>query len=389
MKRLKLWTMAIACILMLVTPLQAFAASPKVKVVVDGQAINLDVAPYIENNRVLVPVRGVFEILGLEVKWNQASKTATIKGDSSTIVMQLGKKEVKVNGKAVKIDTPVSLHKNSLFIPVRFVTEHSGGNVKWNQATKTVTLSSSKVDSQTKDFLTKVAQVKMNSFSMNAKIKQSMNFMGESMNADMALDMDVVLDPIGFYQSLSMTMDGLEGEDLSTKAYMTKDGYYTYDSLTNQWMKFDDDMVSELQDLSDMQMDPNEQLELMTRYYQNVKIVEKANTYELHMSISGEGFQDLLNEVLSLTDLGLEEELLEGFDMNIKKMDMVSVYDKQTLYPLSGSLDSDITMVMEGEEMTMTQKADFTYSNINQLKEITIPAEVIDSAIPFEEAEEL
>lgn len=384
MKRISLWTIVIACFFLLVTPLQAFAASSTVKVVVDGKEIKLAVAPYIEDNRVLVPVRGVFENLGLDVEWNQKTKTATITGGNSTIVMKLGAKEVKVNGKTVKVDTAVKLHKNSLFIPVRFVTENSGGNVKWNQKTKTVSLSKNTIDKQTKEFLTKVSQVKMNSYSTKMKLKQSMDFMGEKMNSNMVMDMDFVLNPLGMYQSMIMTLDEL-GETMTTKTYMTKDGYYMYDSLTAQWMKFDDEMASELEELSNVQVDPNEQVELMARYYENVKVIDKGSTYEIHMSISGKGYQEMLKEILNLADLGLEEDILS--DMSINKMNMVTVYDKQTLYPLSGFMDTDITMVMEGEKINMKQQAEYTYSNINKLDKITIPKEVIDSAIPFEEAE--
>lgn len=393
MKRLSIWTMVIACFFLLVTPLQAFAASSTVKVVVDGKEIKLAVAPYIEDNRVLVPVRGVFENLGLDVKWNQQTKTATITGGNSTIVMKLGQKNVNVNGKTVKIDTAVKLHKNSLFIPVRFVTENSGGNVKWNQQTKTVSLSknttaNNHLDQQTKDLIAKIYQVqgKLNSYSTKVKLNQSMDFMGEKINSDMALDMDMVLNPLGMYQSMTMTLDEL-GETMTTKSYMTADGYYMYDSMTDQWMKFDDEMTSELQDLSNLQVDPSAQVELMARYYDNVKVIDKGSTYELHMSLSGKGYQEMLKEVLSLTDLGLEEDIFAELDMSINKMNIVSVVDKQTLYPLSGSMDSDITMVMEGEKMSMKQKAVYTYSNINKLDKIVVPKEVIDSAKPFEVSE--
>lgn len=373
---------------MLTIPFQAFAASPSVKIVVDGEVLKLDVAPYLEDNRVLVPVRGVFENLGLNVSWKQSTKTATITGGNSTIVMKLGQKEVKVNGKATKIDTAVKLKDQRLFIPVRFVTENSGGNVKWNQATKTVTLTN-ELDQETKEFLSKVAQVKMDSYSMNMKMKQSMEFFGETMNADMSINMDMVLDPLGLYQEMKMTMEGTDEGDLTSKVYMTKDGYYEYNSITSQWVKYDDEMIKELQNLSEYQMDPNTQLELMARYYKNVKLIEKEDTYELHMSISGEGFQELLEEVLNLTDLGLEEDLFSGLEMSIDKMNMIMVLDKETLYYKSGSMDSDITMVIEGETMKIAQTAEFSYSNINQLEKITIPAEVINTAIPYEEAEGL
>lgn len=387
MKRLALWTMIMACFVMLFSPLQAFAASSKVKVVVDDEVLNLDVAPYIKDNRVLVPVRGVFEGLGLSVKWKQSTKTATITDGTTTIEMKLGQKTVKVNGKAIKIDTTVSIKNNRVFIPIRFVTENTDGNVKWNQAKKTVYITTSTLDKETKEFLSKVtqAQAEMKSFSANMKIKQAMNIGGEKITADMVLDMDAVLDPFGIYQSMKMSMEGPEGVDLTTQSYMTKDGYYVYESTSNQWIKYDDEMLGDIEELTGNQLDPKAQIELMEKFYKGVKIVENDKTYELRMSISGNGFQELLDEILSLTDLGLEEDIFAGMDMNINKMNIVTILDKETLYPLSGTMDSDISMEIEGEKMSIAQQAAYTYSNINKLSEIKIPQEVIDTAVPFEE----
>jgi subtilisin family serine protease len=45
---------------------------------VDNKPVELDVAPKIENNRTLVPLRFVAENLGCKVEWNQNTKTITI-----------------------------------------------------------------------------------------------------------------------------------------------------------------------------------------------------------------------------------------------------------------------------------------------------------------------
>jgi hypothetical protein len=388
LKRLVIWSMLVACILMVAAPYQASAANEKVKIVVNDEVLNLDVSPYIKESRVLVPVRGVFENLGLKVDWNQASKTATIKSNEATIQMKLGKKVVQVNGKTTKIDSAVSIKKNRLFIPIRFVVENSGADVKWNQADKTVYVTSEPTDEvtdKTKAFLSKLAQTDLNSYSADMKIEQTMSYLGEKMSMDMNLNMDMVLDPLGLYQSMSMTLEELSGEQLSTESYLTKDGYFVYESTSDQWVKYDDEMANELTSLSDFQMDPTAQFELMQRYYEDVKIIENEDTYELHTSLSGDGFQDLLGEILNLSGLGIEEDIFANFDISINKMNIVSILDKETLYPVSDSMESDMSIVVDGEEMNIVQKAENTYSNVNKLEKITIPQEVIDEAVPFEE----
>lgn len=46
---------------------------------VDGRAVKLDVAPKLENNRTMVPVRFLMETFGLKVDWNEQSQTVTIR----------------------------------------------------------------------------------------------------------------------------------------------------------------------------------------------------------------------------------------------------------------------------------------------------------------------
>jgi len=48
------------------------------KMIVNGKVITLDVAPKIENNRTMVPLRAIAEALGAEVQWDNYTKTVTI-----------------------------------------------------------------------------------------------------------------------------------------------------------------------------------------------------------------------------------------------------------------------------------------------------------------------
>lgn len=390
MKRLTLWTVVVVFLFMLVSPVQAATKSSDVSIILNGKEVTFDVSPHLKEGRVLIPVRGVFEKLGLEVKWDQSKKTATIQNEEKTIVMKLGEKVVQVNGKDTKIDTSVSIKGNRLFIPVRFVSTTFGGNVKWVPASKIVHITTDSFDEETKALLAKLSGTELNSFSANMDILQTMSMMGEEITVDMTLDMDMVVDPLGMHQYMNMDMEQLGNEKITSESYFTKDGFYTYDSMMGQWVKYDDAMTEELLALSNSQMDPIAQFEMMEKYYQNVVIIENKDTYELYTSISGDGFQDLLDEVLNIPGLGLGGDLgSEGFemDMTINQMDMVTVIDKETLYPLSGTMVSDMTMNIEGEEMNIAQDVKYTYSNFNEIEEIVIPQEVIDKAVPFEELE--
>ncbi len=60
------------CLLLLVLfvyTVPAQAAGTSIKLLIDGQAIQSDVAPVISNNRTMVPLRVISEGLGAQVAW--------------------------------------------------------------------------------------------------------------------------------------------------------------------------------------------------------------------------------------------------------------------------------------------------------------------------------
>lgn len=56
----------------------ALLAASHVTIVVDGRTITSDVPPFMQGDRVFIPIRFVSEALGAGVEWNQATRTVTI-----------------------------------------------------------------------------------------------------------------------------------------------------------------------------------------------------------------------------------------------------------------------------------------------------------------------
>ena len=107
---------------------------------VDGEAKALDAAPIIRNSRTMLPVRFVAENLGATVGWDDATKTVTIKRDSTIIEIVIGSKIAKVDGKNIALDSPAFIENSRTYLPVRVVAENLGAEVSWDDATKTATL---------------------------------------------------------------------------------------------------------------------------------------------------------------------------------------------------------------------------------------------------------
>ncbi len=94
--------------------------------------------PIIENERTLIPVRGLFEKLGAKVKWDEKTYQATISYGNTTVIIPIGESYTYVNGKQTEIDTPARLVNGRTMVPLRFVMDSLGFDVEWDEETRTV-----------------------------------------------------------------------------------------------------------------------------------------------------------------------------------------------------------------------------------------------------------
>ena len=121
------------------TLMPAYAQTP-ISVVVDGTPIEFDVAPFIENDRTLVPVRGVFEAMGAEVLWDADARAVTILKGADEIYMEIDSTYILKNLNANIYDTTAKIVDDRTFIPLRAVSELLDCDVAWDESTKTVNI---------------------------------------------------------------------------------------------------------------------------------------------------------------------------------------------------------------------------------------------------------
>ncbi len=113
-----------------------------IKVVVNNVNIEFDVNPYIENNSVFVPVRFISEALSASsIDWEQSNKSAIVKFKDKTVVVTVGSKIARVNGKTVELSAPVQLYNDRVFVPLRFFSEVVGvDSITWDQSSYAVSI---------------------------------------------------------------------------------------------------------------------------------------------------------------------------------------------------------------------------------------------------------
>ena len=108
----------------------------------NGKKVNSDVPPYVKDGRTLAPIRAILEALGMNVSWDEATKTAiAVKADIS-ISVSINSNIAIVNGIQKALDVPAEITNGRTFVPVRFFAEALNMNVDWDAYTKTVIIES-------------------------------------------------------------------------------------------------------------------------------------------------------------------------------------------------------------------------------------------------------
>ena len=104
-----------------------------IEVRADGEKVKFtDANPFIdENNRTQMPIRVLGETLGFEVKWNDTTKTATLKSLGTVITVKIGESKILKNGETIQMDTVAKIINDRTYIPLRAIAEAVGYTVKW------------------------------------------------------------------------------------------------------------------------------------------------------------------------------------------------------------------------------------------------------------------
>ena len=139
-KRYSLWVfLAIFVVLQMTFVLAADEA--EIKIFVNDRQLNTEVPPVLEHNRVLVPLRAIFEALDADVKWDNNTQTVSASKNSNSIILQIDADQAYINNKAVKLEVNAKIVRDRTMVPVRFVSEALGAEVTWDQNNNTVRIS--------------------------------------------------------------------------------------------------------------------------------------------------------------------------------------------------------------------------------------------------------
>lgn len=144
MKKSKKYLVLFLSFLLLLSTVNVFAVRHKERdiplngIIVNDHIVYSDVYPYIKNNRTYVPIRFIAEELGYDVKWDGANRKVTMTNDGTTVELTIGSNKMMVNGKTVLLDAPAEIRDDRTFVPLRAIAEAFGEKVDYSSDYKAV-----------------------------------------------------------------------------------------------------------------------------------------------------------------------------------------------------------------------------------------------------------
>ncbi|QHW33179.1 L,D-transpeptidase family protein [Paenibacillus rhizovicinus] len=111
------------------------------KLLLNGKTMALEHQLMIDDSRVFIPMREIFEMLGAKVNWDGASQTVTAVVGSQTIAFQPLASVVDVNG-SIQTMTPSKVVDSAVMLPLRDLAELTGYQVVWDGKAQEIRLNS-------------------------------------------------------------------------------------------------------------------------------------------------------------------------------------------------------------------------------------------------------
>lgn len=136
-KTIKTLTLALGLVL-LFSPM---ALANSVNIIINGSYANENLSET-KNYRTYVPLRFLAEELGFEVSYNDETKEINISKDDQELVLNLDSDLSKLNNKDLKLEEKPYLKDGRTMVPLRFLGESLGLDIKWNEKSQVVLVNS-------------------------------------------------------------------------------------------------------------------------------------------------------------------------------------------------------------------------------------------------------
>ena len=127
-------------------PILSYAETSNISVYIDNKRVSFQANPYMENDRVMVPMRKIFEELGAAVTWDDDAQSVSAVKGQTTAILAIGLNIMYINGEPTTLDNPPVLIYDTTYVPLRAVSESLGCIVEWENDKNRVNITSAPLD---------------------------------------------------------------------------------------------------------------------------------------------------------------------------------------------------------------------------------------------------
>ncbi|MDF2669974.1 MAG: hypothetical protein K0R67_2280 [Paenibacillus sp.] len=225
------------------------------------------------------------------------------------------------------------------------------------------------------------ASQSLKSYSMDIQMDQNMSTEAngnlQEQKINMTIKTDMIKEPLTMYQEIKMNIPGMP-QAQETKQYITQEGLFT--QAQGKWIKLPDEANNQLLSSLNGQGSPEKQLEHFNTISKDTKVSEEGNNYVLKATVSGDSVKELAKQLMNSSGSANPElETMMG-QMNITHLKLTYVIQKKEYLPVRMNVEMIMDMKQDTNKIAMDMKMDSAFSKYNEIKEIKVPQEVLDSA---------
>lgn len=114
------------------------SASSQVEIYINGEKLNTQYEPVIENDTTLVPMRDIFEALGAKIEWIESEKAVMAYDGVNVLKLTVGADTMLLNNNEVELNLPAKIINDKTYVPLRAVSESLNADVVWEEETRSV-----------------------------------------------------------------------------------------------------------------------------------------------------------------------------------------------------------------------------------------------------------
>lgn len=108
----------------------------------NSQYVKFDVQPRVDDGVPMTPIRYLLEKDGGKVKWENMTKTVTASADGKSIVIQIGDRNAKVDQYTVSMEVTPYIDRGRTIVPLSFIHDALGVNIEYDKETGHVLITS-------------------------------------------------------------------------------------------------------------------------------------------------------------------------------------------------------------------------------------------------------